>query len=665
MTGGRPDWRSGTLLAATVVAVAFAGLLAVATIDPPPLPVRRAKASTVAAPSPAPKIDVVLPVDEPPPAPASTDFATQPPAPSTPSTSTTNQPTTATDWTSLAIDELRTRANANEVAAMEELARRLIQGTGVAKDPQVGAGWLLRAAEAGSPQAAFNVGVIYERGFVVERDSARAVEWYRKAANGNVAAAKHNLALLLRDGKGAARDGKQAIELLRSAARQGMAASMFSLGDIYERGDVGPKDLATALAWFAIAAEFERQTNRGEDTPLAKTAQQRTQSLQRALAPAELERAQQTGQNEFRKIVEALAPAKPAAPPVEPAPPATAAAPPPAPSDEDLPSWPGAAAEQVRVIQQGAGRSPTPARQAGRHPGPMTRNAIREFQRSAGQRDSGEPGKEALPCAASGAGRARYRRKLAAAVAGKIDPPSQRAAEARATYARGAAGRGQGRNRRPRQLSSISQPSRRAPPTTADIGAPYPRSRAESRGPRSCGKRITQARDAQVAAKPTTRASFIDLGKPEPPPARRRLPTSRPAQGRGAQGRCSKGRSAQTRDARDRSYATAAPAAAHRHRQARSAAAAHIGRLRACLRQHRPRLLAQGRQRSGESHPGPAARSQDPARTRHRPERRRDAEGDPGIRGDGWPQGDRRPQQGAVRLAEGDAGADGPKTGSN
>ena len=82
----------------------------------------------------------------------------------------------------------------------------------------------------------------------------------------DVATAKHNLALMLRDGKGAPRDGPKAVELLRAAARQGMAASMFALGDIYERGDAVPKDPAAALAWFAITAEFERQTNRGAET---------------------------------------------------------------------------------------------------------------------------------------------------------------------------------------------------------------------------------------------------------------------------------------------------------------------------------------------------------------------------------------------------------------
>jgi localization factor PodJL len=282
----------------------------------------------------------------------------------------------------MAIEEVRKRADANDATAMEELARRLIQGNGVTKDPQAGAGWLLRAAEAGSAQAAFNVGVMYERGFVVERDSSRAVEWYRKAAEGNMPAAKHNLALLLRDGKGAPRDVKRAIELLQSAARQGMAASMFSLGDVYERGDAGSVDNATALAWFAVAAEFERQINHGVDTPLAKTADQRAQVLQRVLTPDELQRAQQVGQNEYHTIVEALAPPKPAAKPA----PITSAV--------DLPSWPTEPADQVRAIQQALADLRLLRDRPDGLLGPMTRNAIREFQRSVGLPETGEPGKD-------------------------------------------------------------------------------------------------------------------------------------------------------------------------------------------------------------------------------------------------------------------------------
>ncbi len=172
-------------------------------------------------------------------------------------------------------------------------------------------------------------------------------------------------------------------------ARQGMAASMFTLGDIHERGDAAPKDAATALAWFAIAAEFERQTHRGTETALAKTAMQRSQTLQRILTPAELERAQQLGQSEFKLIVEALSPPKPAPP--SSSEPVAAAPDPTPPLDVDPLGWPKAAADQVRVVQQALFDLKFLRDKPDGTMGPMTRAAIRSFQRGTGMREIGEP----------------------------------------------------------------------------------------------------------------------------------------------------------------------------------------------------------------------------------------------------------------------------------
>ena len=195
----------GALASVTIVAMTASVLLAFVTIDPPPLPVKQKKTHAVATPTPAIAVTPVTTAPAPPPAKVSA--ATQAGKP--------------TDWQTIAMDELRARANKNEIPAMEELGRRLLQGLDMPKDPQAGAGWLLRAAGLGSVQSAFNIGVMYERGFVVERDSSKAAEWYRKAADAGLPTAKHNLALLLRDGKGTARDVKAATQLLLSApARQ-------------------------------------------------------------------------------------------------------------------------------------------------------------------------------------------------------------------------------------------------------------------------------------------------------------------------------------------------------------------------------------------------------------------------------------------------------------
>ena len=348
--------------------------------------------SPPAQPAAPPVVDPALPAAEPPPGPTSAEFTrpTAAPEQATPAPAGP-PPAPAIDWTAMPIDQLRAKANANDIPAMEELARRLVQGIGVPKDQQAAAGWMLRAARGGSAQSAFNVGVMYERGFVVERDSTRAAEWYRKAAEGGMAMAKHNLALMLREGKGVPRDGKEAIELLRSAARQGMSASMFTLGDIYERGDVTPKDQAMALAWFAIAAEFETQANRGSDSQLGRTAAQRATTLKRILLPGELERAQQFGQAEFKEIVAALQPAKPPAAPVAPAP--SGSARPPSP-EVDPPGWPKSAADQIRAIQQALLDLRLVRDKPDGALGPVTRAAIRSFQRSANLRETGDPTKE-------------------------------------------------------------------------------------------------------------------------------------------------------------------------------------------------------------------------------------------------------------------------------
>lgn len=289
----------------------------------------------------------------------------------------------------LPIEDVRAFAHGGDVRAMEELARRLVSGIGVPQDSQSGAGWLLRAAEAGSPAAAFNVGVMYERGFVVERDSTKAVAWYQKAADGNVAVARHNLALMLHDGKGGPRDDRKAIELLRSAARQGMAASMLLLGDIYERGDDAVKDSAVALAWFAVTAEFERHINHAAESALAKTAQQRFDTLQRVLTPADLERAEKIGKAEFQQLLATFSPPKAEPAPGAAVPPAAGLAVPP--EDDDAIGWPKAADERVRTIQRMLIELRRLGGKADGVLGPATRAAIVDFEKSVGLRETGVP----------------------------------------------------------------------------------------------------------------------------------------------------------------------------------------------------------------------------------------------------------------------------------
>ena len=325
---------------------------------------------------------------------------------------------------------------------------------------------------------------------------------------------------MLREGKGVARNGQEAIDLLRAASRQGLAVSMFTLGDIYERGDLVPKDPAMALAWYAITAEFDRQTNRGGgDNAIAKTAAQRAQALRSTLLPGDLERAQQAGQLEFKQIVEALQPPKPPPPlvpsdlppvplPAPALPPAAFPVPAPgkaADAEPDPPGWPKAVNDQISAIQQALVDLKLLSDKPDGAIGPVTRTAIRAFQRSTGARETGEPTKDVF-AALQGA----IARRSAAASAPSTAP---------ATIDLGA-----------------SEPP--PPPTSEDIAraAPLPQEKTDSakveppiaqapvapapipQAPVAQAP-IAQAPIAPAPIAPAPIGSAIDLGAPEPPPA--------------------------------------------------------------------------------------------------------------------------------------------------
>jgi peptidoglycan hydrolase-like protein with peptidoglycan-binding domain len=171
---------------------------------------------------------------------------------------------------------------------------------------------------------------------------------------------------------------------------------MFTLGDMYERGGAVLKDPAAAFAWFAIACDFERQAHNGVETELGRNARARGQAIERSISGADRERAEKIGQDEFRQIVTALS-AKPA--PTEPAPPAAPPADHPAPAApsatvEPATVWPTAAVDQVKAIQQALIDLKLLKGKADGDAGRATRAAIRDFEKSVGLPQTGQPSRE-------------------------------------------------------------------------------------------------------------------------------------------------------------------------------------------------------------------------------------------------------------------------------
>jgi len=115
--------------------------------------------------------------------------------------------------------------------------------------------WWKEAAEAGSAEAAYNVGIMYLSGEGVPADELEAVYWLRRAANaGNVAAASRLGSVALAR-KGRLKPGPESTQWLRTAAEAGDGVSMLDLGMVLAHGWGASIDLPEAYMWFTLAVQ--------------------------------------------------------------------------------------------------------------------------------------------------------------------------------------------------------------------------------------------------------------------------------------------------------------------------------------------------------------------------------------------------------------------------
>ena len=106
-----------------------------------------------------------------------------------------------------------------------------------------------------SPEAQFNLGMIYYCGVERPRNFAKAVKSWRESAEQGYSDAQFGLGCAYLDGTGVPRDSLEALRWFRSSAEQGNTYAQFNLGIIYWNGEGLPKDSVEAVNWFRKAAE--------------------------------------------------------------------------------------------------------------------------------------------------------------------------------------------------------------------------------------------------------------------------------------------------------------------------------------------------------------------------------------------------------------------------
>ncbi len=140
-------------------------------------------------------------------------------------------------------------------AAQVTLGQMLLDGQGVARDPEAAFRWFGIAANADDADGINMLGRCHERGWGTATNREAALACYRRAATKNHHWAQFNLATLMLRESDAPGVVATALMLLVRSARQGNAKAMNMIGRYREFGWTGPVNIPSAIRWYRRAAE--------------------------------------------------------------------------------------------------------------------------------------------------------------------------------------------------------------------------------------------------------------------------------------------------------------------------------------------------------------------------------------------------------------------------
>ncbi|MCK7615854.1 caspase family protein [Roseibium sediminicola] len=192
-------------------------------------------------------------------------------------------------WGRLEVDQeeqLQVAAREGDSRALKGLAYMRLNPDEDRYDPAKAAAFLEKAADAGDPEAMFELARMYERGIGVDQDVDKALDLFRKSAAEGFADAINDLGFLhFQGGLGIVRDPKKAIELFGQAADQRHPEAMFNYAALIDDGVVDGKsaDDAAEYLYRALRSGNEEVLGQLSENPKMFKAETR-RSLQRKLA---------------------------------------------------------------------------------------------------------------------------------------------------------------------------------------------------------------------------------------------------------------------------------------------------------------------------------------------------------------------------------------------
>jgi len=159
-----------------------------------------------------------------------------------------------TAWSEIPRDQesqLASLAETGDTRSMVGLAYMRLNAADPRYAPEDAAALLERASRAGSAEAQFELGQLYEKGLGVAQDQARALELYRAAADQGFADALNDLGFIhFQGGLGVVRDPAVALRYFEQAADLRQPQAMYNFAALIDDGAVpgkGPRDAAKYL----------------------------------------------------------------------------------------------------------------------------------------------------------------------------------------------------------------------------------------------------------------------------------------------------------------------------------------------------------------------------------------------------------------------------------
>jgi hypothetical protein len=150
---------------------------------------------------------------------------------------------------------LEQRADAGDAQAQHDLALAYLTGVADPETPAMAAELLRQAAIQGLPDAQYNLAVLYDMGQGVRQDDVRALLWYHSAAEQGHPKAQYNLGVMYAEGRGIPLNFEEAARWFEAAANQGMSRALYNLAVLTDEGLGVKQDEKKALELFRAAAD--------------------------------------------------------------------------------------------------------------------------------------------------------------------------------------------------------------------------------------------------------------------------------------------------------------------------------------------------------------------------------------------------------------------------